>query len=184
MAQLFINVIGFNASGKTVVSKKLAEAFKLNRLSGDDFRNFVHTHITYFDDTGYFPNERNHELNPLVIQYRLSMLWTLLSAKQSVIFDGSGTAKEERAKYLKKIKSDYPKVTTVIIWADIGEPELLKRLAERDKDDEQAQWTEVYHKFRKPRFEPPDIDEADILLRYDQKNYDEIEAEIRKLLMV
>lgn len=184
MSQLFINIVGFNASGKTTVAKKLAKEFKLSRISGDDFREFVNSHIAYFDKTGYFPNERNDELNPLVIEYRFSMLWTLLKAKQNVIFDGSGATREERAKYLKKIRSDYPEVATVLILADITEPGLLKRLADRDEAEPGSQWTEVHHRVRKPRFQRPEADEADIILRYDQTNYDEIAAEIRKLLML
>jgi len=184
MTQLFINTVGHNASGKTTIGTKLVRKFRLDRVSGDDFSNFVYSHIAYFDNTSIsFPNKRYAELNPLVLHYRFELTWTLLRANQNVLYDGSGSTAEIRAKYLQKIKADFPEAKTVIIWADIEESELVKRLARRDEEPG-ARWTDMYTQIKKTGFEPPQEGEADILLRYDQTNYDEIESEIHKLLML
>jgi predicted kinase len=182
MAQLFIAVIGHNSSGKTTIATQLADKFGLNRISGDDFRHFIYDHIPYFKsmDNSY-PTTKNKELNPLVINYRQELAHILLGAGQQVIFDGSGASQEVRTKYFGAIKQKFPEVKTVIVWADLPELELLKRLAERDKTSN-ARWTEMYHTYKKHSFEPPQQGEADVLLRYDQTNYQDIEDKISSLL--
>lgn len=183
MSQLFINVIGHNSSGKTTISKKLEGTFNLNRVSGDDFRTFLYRHVRYFDKTDpSFPNSRYSELNDLVYQYRVELTHILLRAKQSVVFDGSGSTKEFRTRYLHKIKSEFPEVKTVIVFVNIDEEELLKRLALRD-EKEKANWTEQYQKYKKHSFMPPNQDEADVVLHYNQSNYQEIEDQIKELLL-
>src|ERR1700712_2671794 len=118
MAQVFINIVGHNASGKTTLAKKLEEDFKLSRVSGDDFRLFVHEHVSYFEGTDMaYPNQRYSELNPLVIEYRLRLTTILLEAGQNVLYDGSGATKDFRRRYLQKVASEFPTVKKVIIWA-------------------------------------------------------------------
>lgn len=182
MAQLFILVMGHNGSGKTHVSKKLAERFQLNRVNGDDFRIFVYEHIKYFQEVNNsYPGPKNNQLQHLVNDYRIGLTNILLDAGESVIFDGSGSTKQVRTKYLSQLKAKYPNLKSVIVWTDITEPELLERLQERDKDSN-ARWTDMYHNIKKELFEPPTEDEADVLLRYDQANYDDIERQIGTLL--
>lgn len=178
MSQLFINVIGHNSSGKTTISKKLGEDLGLNRVSGDDFREFIHDHITYFQNTDLsYPNKRFDELNPLIIQYRFDLSWLLLKAGQHVLFDGSGSTKEFRDRYLTKVKTDFPNVVRVIIWADLPEHELLERLETRGNA-----WLEQYTKLKKAAFQPPQQNEVEVVLRYNQHNYDEIRKSLSALL--
>jgi predicted kinase len=178
VSQLFINVVGHNSSGKTTISKKLEKDFGFCRVSGDDFREFVHDHITYFQDTDLsYPNKRYNELNPLVLQYRFDMSWILLRAGQHVLFDGSGATREYRERYLAKAKDTFPGVTRVIIWADLSEEELLERLKDRGKA-----WLEQYTDLKKQAFQSPEKDEAEVVLRYDQHNYDAIKDSLSKLL--
>jgi predicted kinase len=182
VAQLFIAVVGHNSSGKTSVANKLANRLPLNRVSGDDFREFVHNHIPYFHNTDLsYPSKKYEELNPLTIMYRFEMSWILLQANQNVLYDGSGATRERREKYLAKARADFPYIKTVLLWTDLDEGTLLQRLADRDKKTG-AQWSKQYHDLKKHLFEPPAEGEADVLLRYDQNNYDFIEKEIKALL--
>ena len=179
MKQLFINVVGHNSSGKTTLAKKLEADLDLNRVSGDDFREFVHTHIAYFKDTDMsYPNKRYTELNPLVLQYRFDLSWILLRAGQNVLFDGSGATREYRARYLTQVLEDFPEVTRVIILANVPEQELRDRLERRGK-----KWLKQYEDLKKQSFEPPEKGEAEIVLRYDQHNYDVIKESLEKLLV-
>ncbi|MBI3624124.1 ATP-binding protein [Candidatus Saccharibacteria bacterium] len=180
MAQLFINVIGHNGSGKTTLSKKLADQFAFNLVNGDDFRHFIYDHIRYFNDLdGSFPSDRFSQLAPLVLDYRVKLTHTLLANQQTVIYDGSGATRAYRDNYLPAIRQEFPDVKTVIIWVDIDEKELLARLAERDKA-QKARWTKQYHQIKKALFDPPKDDEANVILRYDQTNYNEIAETIKK----
>lgn len=182
MAQLFINVIGHNASGKTFVSKKLTDKFSLNRVSGDDFRMFLYEHVSYFEDqNNSYPTKKNIVMRPLVNAYRSKLIMLLLEADQSIVSDGSSFTRSIRKKYFSKMKAERPELTIVIIWADLPEPELLERLAERDKQSK-ARWVDMYNNYRKAEFEPPEASEADLLLVYNQKNYEEIEQKIAALL--
>jgi len=175
--QLFIALVGHNASGKTYVAKRLEEDLQLNRINGDDFRAFISEHIRYFNDLDIsIKNPRYELLTDLVVNYRFEMSWLLLKAGQSLIYDGSGATKAWRAKYLDHVKQYYPAVHRVIIHTDITEPQLLERLQTRGQS-----WETQYRGTKKTLFEPPAQDEADTVLVYNQRNYDEILAKIQAL---
>lgn len=182
MAQLFVNIIGHNSSGKTTLAQKLAKEFGFNRVNGDNFRKFVYENIAYFKNTDLsFPNERYRQLNPLVVHYRIELTKILLRADQNVIFEGSGNTPEHRARYLKEIRTNFPEVKRVIIWVDIDEEKLLKRLKERDEGTG-TQWTRMYQEIKKQTFVPPHDHETDAVLRYDQTNYPTIRKKIERYL--
>lgn len=178
MSQVFINIVGHNSSGKTTLAKRLEKYLGLSRISGDDFRQFVHDHVAYFHDIDMsYPNKRYSEINPLVIQYRFKLCEILLRGGQSVIFDGSGTTKEYRARYLERIKAAYPQVTRVLIWTNVSEQELLIRLKQRGDS-----WLKQYHNLKKHSFQPPSDNESEVLLRYNQNNYEDTCSHLQKLL--
>lgn len=177
MAQLFINIIGHNASGKTTLAKRLEADLQVNRLTGDDFKEFIRDHIRYFNDLDLsYPSAIGVELRPLTIAYRLRLAQILLQAGQSLIFDGSGFNKVDREP-MRNLLADFPAVKSVIIHASIPEDELLQRLEARGKH-----WADMYHDLRRTSFEPPTSDEADLVLEYDQRNYEEIKKKIERLL--
>jgi predicted kinase len=177
MGQLFIALVGHNASGKTYIARKLEADHGLNRVNADDFRLFVSEHIRYFHNLDIsIKNARFEQLKNLSLTYRYEMSWLLLDAGQNVIYDGSGATKVWRAEYLNYVKEHYPNVTTVLIYADIAENELLHRLEQRGKN-----WQVQYHTNKKELFQPPTPDEADILLTYNQRNYDEIHSQLKRL---
>jgi predicted kinase len=181
MTQLFVSLFGHNAAGKTTVAKRLSAELPFNRVSADDFRLFVSGNIPYFQDLDIsFKNPRYDQLNPLAVKYRFDMTRILLEAGQNVIYDGSGFMREWRAKYLELARQAAPNCKTVIIIMEIGEEELLKRLEERT-DSVQTRWVEQYH-HKKVLIEKPTPDEADMILEYDQTNYDAIKAKLEELL--
>lgn len=183
MKQLFIALVGRNASGKTTVAKRLTEDFPvLNRVNADDFRDFVAHQVAYFNalDRSY-KNPLYDQLNPLAMTYRTMLTSVLLKAGQHVLYDGSGAKREYRDTYLANVRETAPDCLTVIIYMHIEEAELLPRLEER-KGAGGDRWQEMYWDSAKEGFEPPEPDEADKLLRYDQNNYDEIKQAIAELL--
>jgi dephospho-CoA kinase len=180
MRQAFIALVGHNASGKSFVAQKLEEDLGLNRVNADDFRAFVSEHIRYFKNLDIsIKNERFEQLKELSLNYRFDMSWLLLGAGQSVIYDGSGATRTWRSKYLDHVKQYYPAAVRIIIYTDIPESELLKRLRERG-----ANWIAQYETSKKALFEPPTASEAQRILVYNQHNYDEILSHIKKLLEV
>lgn len=178
MSQLFIATVGHNGSGKTTVAQRLAEDLSLNRVNGDDLRTFLFERMPYFADVDLsYPSSKYDELNPLIMDYRFRLSKILLQAGQHVLYDGSGSTRAFRDKYLATYKREFPAITTVIIYTDIGEPELLERLDQRGD-----RWLDMYHDWKKAAFEAPTADEADVLLRYNQQNYDEIKQSLVDLL--
>lgn len=181
MRQLLINISGHNATGKTTVARKLEKIFGFNRISGDDFRNFLDTHIAYLRDfERSYPNPRADVTKTVVYGYRLELARALLKAGQNVLNDGSGANREAREKFIGTLKQEFPEIYTVIIWVNLDESELLKRLAKRDESG--SKWTQMYHDYRKELLKPPEPDEADEILYYNQHNYAEIEQRLRELL--
>jgi predicted kinase len=182
MAQLFINVIGHNASGKSTLSRKLTKALPLNRVNADDFRQFIFDNIPYFKGTdSSFPNHRFTILGDIFNHYRFELCWVLLQEKQNVLLDGSGYKDTTRAKYLPQVKEKFPEVIRVIIWCQLPEPELLERLTERNKT-QGDKWLRQYHEIKKPGFVSPSENEAEIVLNYTQDNFDEILGKLKELL--
>ena len=175
--QLFIALVGHNASGKTSVAKRLEQDLEINRVNADDFRQFVSEHIRYFKDLDIsIKNPRYELLTEITHNYRLDMSWLLLRAQQSVIYDGSGATKAWRSRYLDYVTQHHPDVHRVIIYVDISEEQLLQRLRDRAQH-----WEAQYWGSKKELFERPTPDEADTLLVYNQDNYDEILAELARL---
>lgn len=177
MSQLFINIIGHNASGKTTLAKKLADEFGLSRISGDDFRYFVRDHIRYFSDLDIsYPSLKTKLLRSVTASYRLSVAGAILEAGQSLIFDGSGFTKADRKPIIDTLAA-FPKVRYVIIQATLPEEELLQRLRSRP-----GNWEAMYHDIRKLSFEAPTRDEVEMVLEYSQNNYDEIRDTVSRLI--
>ena len=184
MAQLFINVVGHNASGKTTLSNRLAKDLQLNRVSGDDFRHFLFQTETlpYFRDTdSSFPNHRFSLLGDLTDHFRREMIKILLSQNQHVILDGTSYDRKTRRSYMRLAHTQAPDATRVIVWTSIPEQELLERLADRNKVAGDK-WLRQYHEIKKHTFQMPDKAEADTLLVYTQGNYEEIRNSIAQLL--
>ena len=100
MGQALILIVGHNASGKTYLSKRLADDLSIERVSGDDFRTFVINNTRYFADVDRVTrNGKMERLSQLVIDYRFGLTKSLLETGNSVIFDGSGTIPEWRAEW-------------------------------------------------------------------------------------
>jgi len=179
MNQLFVNIVGFNASGKTTLAKKLEQDFGFSRVSGDDFREFVFSNIAYFKDTPLSHQTKKFaDLVPLTMQYRQLLTEILLCANQNVIFDGSGNTREYRAGYLDMVKQKFPAVKTIIIETKAPEQELLGRYKKRT---DTKKWLQMYQA-RKQSFQPPTPNEADMVLTYNQENYAEIANKIKSLI--
>lgn len=175
MTSLFINILGHNGSGKTTLAKKLEADLGASRINADDFRQFIKENVRYFNNLDFtYKNADFDLLNPLVIDYRLHLTDILLGAQQSVLYEGSGFKKEWRKKYLEVAKKHTAK--TVLITCIIEENKLLERLAKRQNGD---RWQKQYFDHKVHAFEHPTKDEADIVLTYNQANYDEILAILR-----
>ncbi len=59
---------------------------------------------------------------------------------------------------------------------------LLKRLSERDTQKPWEKWVKFYKDIRKKKYEKVTREEADLILKYSQDNFDEIVNEIWKYL--
>lgn len=182
MSQLFINIVGHNSSGKTTVAKKLQEDLGVSRVNGDDFRLFIYENVAFFGGEKLGKKSlKNDALNKFIVNYRIELSEIILSGGGSVIFDGSGATRQWRSFYMDRILKGFPQVKRVIIYTEIKEDELLARLAERDSSGERI-WIKHYHELKKDLFEPPSQDEVDLLLTYNQQNYEEIRSALARLL--
>ncbi len=179
MSKVLIAICGKNASGKTTMSRKLCGALGLNHINGDDLMMFIKQNIAYYRDLDLsYPNDKYDTIKKFKIDYRNNLTKILLKQGQSVVFDASGYLRKYRDQYLEAYRND-ESVKIIIIWADLSEKEHLARLHARDADG--GKWHEQLVE-REHDFEPPEPDEADVILRYDQKNYQEIEDRVREQL--
>lgn len=183
MSQLFINIVGHNSSGKTTIAKKLQEDFGFSRVNGDDFRLFIYENVKFFagEKLGK-KSPKNDALNKFIINYRIELSEIVLKGGGNVVFDGSGATQQWRSFYMDRILQNFPDVKRVIIYTEIKEDELLKRLAARDSTDTDQIWVKHYHELKKDLFEAPNSNEADALLIYNQENYEEIKSDLAGLL--
>gem|GEM_PF-3244691 len=177
MSRLLVLVSGYNASGKSTLSRKLSEDLGCNRINGDDFLEFIRQSTPYFSDLDIsHVNTKYDMLKQFKVDYRNQLATVLLQADQAVILDVSAHKKITRQQLMGPLKS-IAGAKTAIIWIDISEDELLRRLNAREQSEK---WVEQYH--QKGAYERPGEDEADYVLRYDQNNYDEIKSRVAELL--
>lgn len=178
-SQLLILISGHNASGKSTLAEKIEQQIDINRVSGDAFREMLMSNIRYYSDTHCsYPNERIASVNRVVSIARIALIKELFSQCQSVLLDGAGITRKERADHLDVIKFASGSVKTIMIEVIVDEGELLDRLETRDKKNTQHKWVDFYKDIRKERYESVEVSEADLVLRYDQNNAEEIIKEI------
>ncbi|MFA6353313.1 MAG: AAA family ATPase [Candidatus Paceibacterota bacterium] len=183
MKNIFILVIGQNASGKSTISREIESKLKINKISLDDVRDLLISKIRFYSDTHYsYPNKKIDSVNKLVYAFREQLVKELLSNKQSIVVDGGGIIRKIRKKHLSLAKNINPKIITVIIETKIEEKELLKRLSKRDLKNEKLKWVKFYKDIRKRAYEPVKNTEADCVLEYNQKNSKEIIKKLRKII--
>lgn len=180
----FIWVIGHNASGKTTLSTKLADYFRLNRVNGDDFRDFLGKNYLYFKNLEY--SKKAHpkygSLNVVTQDFRTSIASELLKQNQDIIYDGSGYNQEVRSSVLKTIKErSQTDFKTIFIRSIISEDELIKRLRIRDAKEGNT-WEKKYLERNKSYYKLPEANECDVLIDYNQSNYDEVKSKLETLL--
>jgi adenylate kinase family enzyme len=176
---LFVVLVGHNGSGKTTLAKKLEEDLGINVVSGDPLRLLMKREIKYFNDFDIsIPTDKGRGTNLIINTYRHQLSRLLLENNQAVIYDSNALKKSDRAEIIHKVTAGIDSVTTVIIRIYIPEEELLERLQNRSEPN----WLEHYMKHKKPTFEMPTADEADHLLVYDQKNYEEIKETLYRLM--
>jgi predicted kinase len=177
MKQLFINVVGMPASGKSTLIDKLAPEFALNVVDGDKIRNLLNEMVLYYQDPGaVHSGPINDSFAYVVDAWRVGLVKELMSRGQSVIVRG-GINPQSRAKYQEMVRSQFPGVPIIMIDCQIDEPELVTRLEARGDD-----WVEKYHNYFSKVVKPPEPQEYDELLVYTQDNYDPILTELKSIL--
>ena len=178
--QYLIMVVGHNASGKTYISEKIADKFKLNRINNDLIRKFVIENIKYYNDAIFsYPGGKINSVNKVVWKFSINLIIELLKNKQSVLVDGISIVKSKRTKYFKLANK---KITTIIIETKIDEDELLRRLQTRDQEDKKDKWVKFYKDIRKNKYDPIKDNEADYVFHYNQKNLNEIIKQLKKMI--
>ena len=181
--QCLILVIGHNASGKTMLSNRILKHFNINRVNGDDVRDFLISKIHYYSDMHYsYPNPKIKSANKVVTTFREELIRELLSQGESVLVDGGGITKESRKKYMELKKISSQKIITVIIELDVEEKILLQRLKHRDKSNKNHRWIDLYNDIRKDKYEEVTNDEADHVLKFNQDNPDAILERMRDIV--
>jgi adenylate kinase family enzyme len=180
----FIIVIGHNAAGKSTLSKKLINTFKLNRVNGDIVRDLIIENIDYYSDINYSHfTEKVHSMNKITDVFRQSLLQELIQVKAPILIDGASVTKKARARYLDLVINN-KSYTTIIIEASVEEKKLIERLKNRDKNNIGHQWFQQYIQKKKAMYELVDITESDHYVKYNQNNFEEITKELKKVSII
>jgi len=178
--QFLIFVIGHNSSGKTFISKKIADSLKISRINNDLMRAFVIKNIHFYNNTTTsYLGKKIKSINKSVYKFSHSLIVELLGQKQSVLVDGLNIIKKDRSVYLQTFDKN---VTRIIIETQIDEKDLLKRLKKRDVKSKDDRWVEFYKNNRKDLYNPIQDNEADHVLYYNQNNLAEIIKQLKKII--
>jgi len=165
-----IALIGFMATGKTSIGKKLAD------ILGDDYR-FVETDQIIIDDAGKSIPEIFAEDGEITFrEYEISACKKASQLDKIVISCGGGIV-------LNKINIDYLKQNSHIVLLRATAEEIYKRAMKDgqetrpviDKEDPKAEIEKVL-KFRRPFYEAA----AEIIIETTGKNIEDIVKEIIK----
>ncbi len=178
MSRTLIAIVGVNGAGKTTLSAKLADALHLNHVNGDAFLGHLKKHVYHYEDLDIsYPNDKFLTVKQFKIDFRNELTRILLDQNLPVIFDATGQRRIYRDQFLSPYRSGTP-TKIIMIWATIDREEQMERLKIRDAKG--ARWRKQLEE--KDPFEPPEPNEADVILEYTQNNYQEIEDKLRDLL--
>ena len=181
MKQVFIGTTGHWAAGKTTLARKLAKRFDMDLIRGDAVRDFLIKEISFYKDAQYsHHNPLIDSANKVGRKFKLSLMKELIKQGRSVLVDSAGYVKEKRKVHLNLVKKINPKIITILINTQENNNIIVERLKERDRKMG-WKWEETHDKIRKKTFQEPTSEEADHILTFDQKNYDEIVSKLEKI---
>lgn len=180
--QLAILVTGHNATGKTTLANKLSKDLGISTINSDDFREFVKSHIGYYSDLDYsVVNKKASSLTSVIAHYRDELSRVLLDQGQSVLYQANLIRAEDRKSVLNSLAKAHSPFKSVILHCELQEEKLLERLRERQVSQPGSRWLDHYTLDKKLKYQRPASDEADIVLYYDQSNYETILSTLVKL---
>lgn len=180
--QLLILLSGHNASGKSTLAKEIVSELDINRVNGDIVRDMLTANVKFYSDIHYsYPSDKTISASEVTSVFKKELVRELLFQDQSVLIDGAGITGEARNNYLALVNNYNKEIITIIIEAVLEEDELLARLSDRDKKDKKHRWVDFYRDIRKKEYESVENSEADLVLKYDQKNSREIIQAIKDI---
>ncbi len=185
---LLILPVGFSRSGKTTLCKKIEDRFPgtFVRVDSDSLRDYLDQKFPQFRDIRVLDDSSSLR-NTAAKEMQIALARVLFHNAQSLILDSCNQVRAGRQEIIATARRVVPNIVTVIIEVVISETQLVQTLNEEDAKQTKrgglhATWVALYEEVQKKRFERPDADEADYLLRFDRTNEAEILERISKLL--
>jgi adenylate kinase family enzyme len=187
MNQLFIMIVGFSGSGRTYLTKQIADHFDgdFNIVDVIDIHLFLNSTYPIMADNFTIKGQSFDIRQEVSDKIEWNLLEAFTKAGASVIYDSANLTKEKRSKVLGEVKKLMPKIKTLIIETKVSEDILLKELQGRDaevkKDGRYPVWVDLYEKIQKKNYEKPAASEADKVLAFDRSNLNDIIKEVEAI---
>ncbi len=169
-------LVGFSQSGKSTLSEKIQEKFpnKFIRIDPDSIHDFLNKTYPIFQDDNTIQGKSFALRQNATETIKSALCDVLLKEGHSIILDSCNLARAERKELLAKTKEINKDISVVILYVQIPEAELYKRLRDADrrniKGGEKPTWVDLYEKIQKDKLDVPQKTEGDYFLIYSGEN--------------
>ncbi len=188
MKQIFIMLVGFSQSGKTILSKKILKAFanQFVRIDSNAIHDFLNKTYSIFRDDNTIKGKSYKLRQKTTKVIHDALIKVLLQNRFSIILDSCNLTRERREKIINSVKRVNKDIKTVIIYNKISESQLYKNLRKADqrliRKRKEPVWVDLYEKVQKPKLEEPKRSEADYFFKHTRENPNNIIKQLKVII--
>lgn len=172
--KIFIATVGFTHSGKTIIVSELKKRIPyLVSVNSNQIHFVIDSKFQELADDNSIQGKGYWLRNVITEEIREYLIGKLCEQGWWVASDSANLKKTQRYKRYQIPRNLGYK--TVLLWVNLPEKEIEKRVMQADKDESRAGkvpvWFDLYEKVQKPAFEKPDPEEADIFITAEEEGY-------------
>lgn len=167
--RLFVMMCGVTHSGKSTVRRSDPVLRRLLAVEADDLRDLVDEHVA-FGEESLLPDHTERRRKGMYVSSARELVFArAFDSGVGVVSDAGNKQRDVRAARLQQARG--AGYQTAIVWVSTPEEVLLERLRQEDAARVSRGlpefWVREYEQVHLRTFEPPDDDEADLLLTVD-----------------
>lgn len=171
--QYFMATVGFTHVGKSTVACQLQNEFPhLVAVESDKIHDVINNIFPKLDDDKTVKGSAYWLRQVITRDLRIQLIGDLCKKDWWIINDSANLVRRERQQRIS-VPEEWG-YKTALIWVSCPEKEILRRIKQ---EEDPHVWRELYEKIQKPRFEPPEKEEADLLLILES-SHDSVEEKI------
>ncbi len=172
--KVFIATVGFTHSGKTVIVNELKKRVPyLVSVNSNQIHSVIDVKFTELADDNSITGKGYYLRNIITEEIREYLIERLSEEGWWIASDSANLKRNERMQRFQVPRRLGYK--TIILWIDLPQEEIARRVMEADKEEQRAGkipvWFDLFEKVQKPAFEKPEEGEADVIISAENESF-------------